>query len=68
MIGEVLILGYKENKKMLEFKTRNGEKLVGRIIKQYRCFEGHIRYIFETITGIQYRCIETNEGYVEEVI
>ena len=53
---------------MIEFRTREGEKVVGRIIKSYRCFEGYMRYIFETLTGMQYRCIETENGYEEEVI
>lgn len=54
---------------MIEFKDREGNKVSGRIVKQYRCFEGHMRYIFEDVNGRQYRCIENENGeYEEEVI
>ena len=52
----------------MEFTTRNGEKLNGKLIHQYPAFEGGIRYIIE-VNGNEYRCVKNeNDELIELVI
>lgn len=56
---------------MWTFITKDGERKEGKLVHQYPAFEGGMRYIFQTDTGRQYRCIreDTENGfrYVEYV-
>ena len=52
---------------MVEFTDRNGNILSGKIIHQYNAFEGGKRYIIQTSSGKEYRCIIENGIYKEYV-
>ena len=51
------------------FTTKNGEQLRGKIVHQYGAFANGMRYVLETETGAQFRCVKDSEGnFVELVI
>lgn len=51
------------------FKDRNGEYHYGCIIREYRAFEGEIRYIIVDETNRHdYRCVKKNGEFVELVV
>ena len=53
---------------MVQFTDRNGEYRNGEIIREYRAFEGDMRYIIvDEINGREYRCVKKNGEYVEYV-
>ena len=52
----------------MEFITRDGTKLIGTLVHQYRAFEGGMRYILVN-NGKEYRCIKDELGrYIEYAI
>lgn len=54
---------------MIDFKDKSGEWRKGKVIREYRAFEGDMRYIvIDEITGRDYRCVKKNGEYVELVI
>lgn len=51
----------------VEFKDRNGEYRQGQIVREYRAFEGDMRYIIvDEINQREYRCIKTDNGKLIE--
>lgn len=47
--------------------TKNGVTIEGTLVRQYRAFEGGMRYIVRTSNG-EYRCVKDSYGnYVEYV-
>jgi mRNA-degrading endonuclease HigB of HigAB toxin-antitoxin module len=51
---------------MLEFTTKDGTTLVGKLVDAYVAFEGDTRYIFD-VNGRQYRCVKVDGKYIEYV-
>jgi hypothetical protein len=53
---------------MVNFTDRNGEQRIGKIIREYRAFEGEMRYIIvDETTRREYRCIKKGGKFVEYV-
>ena len=53
----------------VQFTDRNGESRYGKIVREYRAFEGDWRYIIvDETTGRDYRCSKKNGQYIELVI
>ena len=53
---------------MVQFTDRAGEKRQGEIVREYRSFEGDMRYIIvDEINGRDYRCVKKNGKYEEYV-
>ena len=54
---------------MVNFTDRTGELRAGKIVREYRAFEGDMRYIIvDEITNREYRCVKKNGEYKEMVI
>jgi len=54
---------------MVDFKDRNGEFRKGKVTREYRAFEGDMRYIIlDEINGREYRCVKVNGEYRELVV
>ena len=51
---------------MIEFTTKDGALLFGKLINVYVAFEGGTRYIFD-VNGKQYRCRKIDGKFVEYV-
>lgn len=51
----------------VKFKTRDGVQMEGYLIRQYRAFEGDMRYIIQTDNG-EYRCIKQDGELIELVV
>lgn len=48
-------------------KLANGKSVEAQLVRQYRAFEGGMRYIFRNYMG-EYRCVKDSDGnYVEYV-
>lgn len=53
---------------MVEFTTKNGEVLTGKIVHSYGAFEGGMRFIILS-NGREYRCVKDSNGnFVEYVV
>ena len=53
---------------MVNFIDRNSESRIGNIVREYRAFEGEMRYIIvDETTGREYRCVKKNGQFVEYV-
>lgn len=46
---------------------RNGVVIEGYLVRQYRAFEGDMRYIFRTSNG-EYRCVKDIDGNYREYV
>lgn len=51
---------------MLEFTTKDGTLLFGKLVHTYVAFEGGTRYILD-VNGKQYRCVRIDGAFVEYV-
>ena len=53
---------------MVNFTDRTGELRAGKIVREYRAFEGEMRYIIvDEITNREYRCVKKNGTFIEYV-
>lgn len=51
------------------FTDRNGVERKGKLLREYRAFEGDIRYSIEDIgNGRDYRCVKKDGKFVELVV
>lgn len=51
------------------FTDRNGIERKGKLLREYRAFEGDIRYSIEDINTLKdYRCIKKDGKFVELVV
>ena len=55
-------------REQVQFTDRNKEDRIGQIVREYRAFEGDMRYIVvDETNGREYRCVRTNGKFVEYV-
>lgn len=51
------------------FTDRNGERRIGKIVREYGAYEGGIRYIIQDETnGHDYRCVKVRQQFKELIL